>query len=89
VDWGPAGPPDEFVEVPESMRDPDPRRNLKWRVIERYESQIDCEPDRSGRFPPSCGYLRAFVKRHEFFWRTTLGTGRAASDAADHTRDSR
>ncbi len=67
-DWGPGGAPDELVEVPGPMRHPDPARNLKWQVISRYRSQILCRRDGSGRYHPSCGYMRAFVKRHEFFW---------------------
>jgi LmbE family N-acetylglucosaminyl deacetylase len=68
-EWGPLGQPDELVDVPREMLDPDPRRNLKWQVIARHRSQIVCKPDRSGAYHPSCGYMRAFVKRHEFFWR--------------------
>src|SRR6185503_1840658 len=75
--WGEAGPPDALVEVPAAMRDPDPERNLKWRVVSRYASQIDCSRDAEGRVHPSCGYMRAFVKRHEFFWTRTFG---AAAD---------
>jgi len=67
-EWGPLGAPDTFVDVPPEMLDPDPRRNLKWQVIARHRSQIACKPERSGAYHPSCGYMRAFVKRHEFFW---------------------
>ena len=66
--WGPLGSPDVFVDVPKEMLDPDPRRNLKWQVVARHRSQIVCKPDRSGAYHASCGYMRAFVKRHEFFW---------------------
>ena len=72
--WGAAGPPDTLVEVPPAMRDPEPARNLKWRVLSQYASQIDCTGDAQGRPHPSCGYIRAFVKRHEFFWTRTFGT---------------
>jgi len=70
--WGPLGPPDELVEVPETMRSSDPDANLKWQVISRYASQISCGERADGTRHPSCGYLRAFVKRHEFFWRSEL-----------------
>ena len=66
--WGSLGPPDELLETPPPMRDPDPRRNLKWRAISCYRSQLDCIRASDGTYHPSCGYLRAFVKRHEFFW---------------------
>jgi len=75
--WGAAGPPDELVEVPPTMQDGDLERNLKWRVIARYPSQIDCGRDSSGRVHPSCGYMRAFVKRHECFWTRPFGSGTA------------
>jgi LmbE family N-acetylglucosaminyl deacetylase len=66
--WGPLGAPDELVEVPSEMQDPEPTRNLKWRALAQYVSQLDCRIDRGGAYHPSCGYLRAFVKRTEFFW---------------------
>ena len=66
--WGPLGAPNELVEVPAAMADLDPARNLKWQVISRHASQIVCRPNRDGTFHASCGYMRAFVKRHEFFW---------------------
>jgi LmbE family N-acetylglucosaminyl deacetylase len=66
--WGPDGEPHELVEVPSSMQEPDPDRNLKWRAIARFRSQLDCVPRADGTLHPSCGYLRAFVKRNEFFW---------------------
>jgi LmbE family N-acetylglucosaminyl deacetylase len=72
--WGAAGPPDTLVEVPPAMREPDLERNLKWRVLSQYASQIDCTPDAHGRPHASCGYIRAFVKRREFFWTRTFGT---------------
>ena len=50
------------------MWDPDPAKNLKWQTIARYASQIDCRETGRGTYHPSCGYLRAFVKRVEFFW---------------------
>jgi LmbE family N-acetylglucosaminyl deacetylase len=66
--WGPLGPPDQLVEVPPAMQDPDPKRNLKWQVIARYTSQLDCGRSGGSSYHPSCGYLRAFAKRIEFFW---------------------
>jgi hypothetical protein len=69
--WGPLGPPDEIVEVPPVMQHPDAARNLKWQTIARYVSQLDCRTKGSDSYHPSCGYLRAFAKRVEFFW--TLG----------------
>ena len=74
--WGPLGPPDELVEVPQEMQAADPEHNLKWRAITRYVSQLDCARRDDGTYHPSCGYLRAFVKHHEFFWT------RGFSDAA-------
>lgn len=71
--WGAAGPPDALVEVPPSMREADASRNLKWRVLAHYASQIDCTRGPDGRLHPSCGYIRAFVKRHEFFWTKPFG----------------
>ncbi len=70
--WGALGPPDELIETPPEMRDPDPRRNLKWRVISRYRSQLHCVRRPDGTYHPACGYLRAFVKRYEFFWTRRL-----------------
>jgi LmbE family N-acetylglucosaminyl deacetylase len=70
--WGPEGAPHELVEVPDTMRDPDPAHNLKWRVIASYASQIDCTKH-GGTHHASCGYMRAFVKRHEFFWTRRFG----------------
>lgn len=67
-DWGPLGPPDRLLEVPAAMMDPDPALNLKWQTIARYASQLDCRGNGGGSYHPSCGYLRAFVKRSEFFW---------------------
>jgi LmbE family N-acetylglucosaminyl deacetylase len=66
--WGPLGPPNELIEVPLSMQSSDPGQNLKWRVIARYASQLDCRGKGISSYHPSCGYMRAFVKRVEFFW---------------------
>jgi len=71
--WGPLGEPDEVIEVPASMRHPDPDRNLKWQAISKYVSQLDATPDAEGSGDPARGYLRAFVKRSEFFWTRTIG----------------
>ena len=75
--WGPLGPPDELVEVPPEMEAAEPDHNLKWRVIGRYASQVDCTRRDDGGYPPSCGYMRAFVKRHEFFWTRPFGDAAA------------
>jgi LmbE family N-acetylglucosaminyl deacetylase/regulation of enolase protein 1 (concanavalin A-like superfamily) len=65
--WGPFGAPNELVEVPASMQATTEGANLKWRAIAEHESQIDCSnPD---QYHVNCGYMRAFVKRHEFFWQ--------------------
>jgi LmbE family N-acetylglucosaminyl deacetylase len=69
--WGPLGPPDELVEVPLSMQEPNPALNLKLRAITRYVTQLDCRR-RDGSYHVSCGYLRAFAKRREFFWRLQI-----------------
>jgi LmbE family N-acetylglucosaminyl deacetylase len=79
--WGPLGPPDELMEVPPEMQAAEPDRNLKWRAIARYASQVDCTRRADGSYHASCGYMRAFVKRHEFFWTRLFG-GTAARDAA-------
>jgi LmbE family N-acetylglucosaminyl deacetylase len=71
--WGAAGPPDTLVEVPPSMQATALDANLKWKVLSQYASQIDCNRDAQGRVHPSCGYIRAFVKRHEFFWTRVFG----------------
>jgi LmbE family N-acetylglucosaminyl deacetylase len=60
--WGPLGPPDALVEVPEDMQRPDEPTNLKWQAIACHQSQVELGD-------VSAGYLRAFVRRHEFFWR--------------------
>jgi LmbE family N-acetylglucosaminyl deacetylase len=73
--WGPQGAPDELVEVPATMQELDAERNLKWLVIAAYASQVDCRRTPGGTYHPSCGYMRAFVKRHEFFWTSRFGTG--------------
>lgn len=70
--WGPDGPPDELVRVPLAMERLEPEQNLKWQVIARYASQVDCTRREHG-YHPSCGYMRAFVKRHEFFWTRRFG----------------
>ena len=66
--WGPLGAPDELVETPEEMRLLDPDRNLKWRAIRCFVSQLHSGRDHNGRIHPAAGYLSAFVKRDEFFW---------------------
>lgn len=71
--WGPLGAPDEVIEVPSSMRDPDPDRNLKWQAISKYVSQLEATPNAERQGDPARGYLRAFVKRSEFFWTRTVG----------------
>ena len=70
--WGPLGPPHEVVEVPTALQDPDPARNLKLRAIAKHVTQLDCRRRVDGSFHPSCGYLRAFAKRSEFFWTFEL-----------------
>lgn len=74
LSWGPLGPPDEIVDVPPVMQDPDADRNLKWQMIARYVSQLDCQTKSDGSYHPSCGYLRAFAKRVEFFWTLSLAS---------------
>jgi LmbE family N-acetylglucosaminyl deacetylase len=71
--WGPLGPPDELMEVPPEMQVAEADRNLKWRAIARYASQVDCRQRDDGGYHASCGYMRAFVKRHEFFWTRLFG----------------
>jgi len=80
--WGPEGEPDELVEVPQPMQANDPAANLKWQVIATYASQIDCQRDGNGRIHASCGYMRAFVKRHEFFWTRPFGRAPAPRDGS-------
>ena len=63
------------------MQVAEPDRNLKWRAIARYASQVDCTRREDGGYHVSCGYMRAFVKRHEFFWTRRFGDA-AARDAA-------
>src|SRR5262249_30022458 len=75
--WGPDGAPDELVEVPVAMQAEDAAHNAKWQVVSRYASQIDCQRRTDGSYHPSCGYMRAFVKRHEFFWTRRFGAGDA------------
>ena len=64
--WGTAGPPIELVEVPLSMQATTEGANLKWQVLSRYATQLNCTP--SPEYHVNCGYMRAFVKKHEFFW---------------------
>ncbi len=64
--WGTAGPPTELVEVPLSMQATTEGANLKWQVLSRYATQLNCTP--SPEYHVNCGYMRAFVKKHEFFW---------------------
>ena len=45
--------------------------NLKWQVISRYATQINCTQS-GGEYHVNCGYMRAFVKRNEFFWTRTF-----------------
>ena len=70
--WGSAGPPSELVAVPADMRSTDPSTNKKWQVISQYASQINCTVNPDGTYQASCGYMRAFVKAHEFFWTATV-----------------
>jgi LmbE family N-acetylglucosaminyl deacetylase len=72
LSWGPLGPPNEIVDVPYVMQHPNPERNLKWQTIARYVSQLDCSERGDGSYHPSCGYLRAFAKRVEFFWTLSI-----------------
>jgi LmbE family N-acetylglucosaminyl deacetylase len=72
--WGPMGPPNEQVEVPASMQVADEAANKKWQAIAAHSSLIDCSTP--GNYHVSCGYMRAFVKRHEQFWRYDYGTRR-------------
>jgi hypothetical protein len=66
------GAPDEFVDVPTSMQSTNEATNKKWQAISKHESQIDCSnPD---EYHVNCGYMRAFVKRREFFWRYHYGS---------------
>ena len=65
--WGPDGPPNEIVPVPAAMQAATEAANLKWQVISRYATQIDCNPQ--PEYHVNCGYMRAFVKREEFFWK--------------------
>ena len=59
--WGPKGEPDVLAEVPPDMQAAAEADNLKWRALSCHQSQLELGPI-------SAGYLRAFVKRHEFFW---------------------
>jgi LmbE family N-acetylglucosaminyl deacetylase len=72
--WGTPGPPNELLEVPATMQVDNEATNLKWRVLSNYETQIDgCNPETNAHI--TCGYMRAFVKRHEFFWRESFAPG--------------
>jgi LmbE family N-acetylglucosaminyl deacetylase/regulation of enolase protein 1 (concanavalin A-like superfamily) len=72
MSWGPMSAPNEFVDVPPSMQSTNEVTNKKWQAISRHESQIDCSnPD---DYHVNCGYMRAFVKRREFFWRYDYGS---------------
>jgi LmbE family N-acetylglucosaminyl deacetylase len=73
--WGTAGPPDELQPVPADMQATTESSNLKWQVISRYASQIDCVLRSDGTYHPSCGYMRAFVKANEFFWTRRIDGG--------------
>jgi LmbE family N-acetylglucosaminyl deacetylase len=66
--WGDDGPPTEVVTVPPDMQTTSEATNRKWQIVSRYASQIDCTPESDGTYSPSCGYMRAFVKREEIFW---------------------
>ena len=60
--------------VPASMQATTEATNQKWQAISRYETQIDCtNPD---EYHVNCGYMRAFVKRSEFFWKYDFGSKR-------------
>ena len=74
TDWGPLGPPNESVEVPASMQDTSEAANKKWQAISKHQTQIDCVDD--GNYHVNCGYMRAFVKRNEPFWRADYGVRR-------------
>ena len=72
--WGPFGPPNELVEVPASMQATSEATNRKWQAISQYESQVDCTTP--AEYHVSCGYMRAFVKKSEFFWKYDFGSKR-------------
>ena len=78
--WGSAGPPSELAAVPADMRSTDPSTNKKWQVISQYASQINCTVNPDGTYQASCGYMRAFVKAHEFFWTETVAQPPAACE---------
>jgi LmbE family N-acetylglucosaminyl deacetylase/regulation of enolase protein 1 (concanavalin A-like superfamily) len=72
--WGPMGAPNETITVPSNMQTTSEATNRKWQTISQHESQIDCSnPD---EYHVNCGYMRAFAKRSEFFWRYDYGTKR-------------
>jgi LmbE family N-acetylglucosaminyl deacetylase len=85
--WGPFGAPNELVEVPASMQSALEAANLKWLAIAEHETQIDCT--NPGEYHANCGYMRAFVKRHEFFWTYDYRPKRVwpTTYAADWTSD--
>ena len=70
--WGTPGPPNEMVAVPADMRATTESANKKMQVILKYTSQMSCTPN-SGVYHPSCGYMRGFVKAHEWFWKVDVG----------------
>ncbi len=72
--WGPMGAPNETVVVPANMQTTSEATNKKWQAISVYTSQIDCTDTSS--YHVNCGYMRAFVKRSEFFWRYDFGSKR-------------
>jgi LmbE family N-acetylglucosaminyl deacetylase len=72
--WGALGAPNEVVEVPASMRSADEAANEKWQAIAKHASLIDCSTP--AEYHVSCGYMRAFAKRSEFFWRYDYGAKR-------------
>jgi len=72
--WGPSGAPNELVEVPAAMQTPTEGANLKWQVLLNYPSELNCDQAADQTYHVACGYFRAFVKKHEFFWTEQLGT---------------
>jgi len=74
TDWGPFGAPNELVEVPAAMQITSEATNLKWQAIAEYETQLDCT--NPSDYHVTCGYMRTFVKKHEFFWQWLYGTAR-------------
>jgi LmbE family N-acetylglucosaminyl deacetylase/regulation of enolase protein 1 (concanavalin A-like superfamily) len=72
--WGPLGAPGEWVDVPASMQSTTESANKKWQAISKHASQIDCSTPSD--YHVNCGYMRAFVKKREFFWRYDFGKRR-------------